>query len=940
MRRKQRGSLYSRKAFTATCRPRRMKGAARPGSQESERGRVLRIAASGMKTSRSSNSLAFESRLSKLKRASSDDHLSKPRSTSAATTSRLKKTITTGAVSEVTDSRLKSSTGTVSTSRRSGIPGPREAPAASARERVSLHGQANTKRALVSSVPTRQQRSPVKPQPGHGASPESQNKKLHPEARSKDPEISRVSRELQGSPDANKVTARTLGFLRRELPLLKQDHRLSAEKLQATAEVGHSSSSTDSSLLTSESGNTLRTSGSSSSDLTKTSMSPDVPDLDQRADRSSGLLGGGSAVERLHDGTTEEMQTPPQQLSSKEQVLHEFVVERVQRNCMKRLSHENQELEGRLHKEAVGMRGQEKELQEGLGARCWPVELEQKHRELERLHAELQKKVLAEQEQLLDLQQQLSCSLRHAEEAQGTIRGLQEEVAQLHRLLEAEKQHNGTLAKILEDLKVENSHLRIQLESTAVDHSPGAQLERTCTGLQKELSEAHGELKNLQGLLCKREEECQQLTELCDRQGEQLININCQLQEKASKNQAEVRDMKDLIYELEDQVEQDRVVKLHNNQVISDLEGKVMKLEEQKLDLERQLKALTKQMKKEMEEWRIFQADLQTAVVVANDIKSEAQQELRTVKQKLREEEERSSRLQEELEAVRTNSLLNRKGPSDDGDNNSQQQRVFLSRIQPAEPGQPLTDVKSLIKSFDMGCQGGIGQNVAVHPVSHNPLSGIPVRTAPAAAVSPMQRHSICGSGKTTNKGSGNQARLRETCHTDVLKRRAEELKPDYFLPKTPSLESLGKSLALSFGAKMSALASSSFSPQSKLSVERKDPLAALAREYGGSKRNGLLKWCQRKTEGYPDIDITNFSSSWSDGLALCALLHTYLPAHIPYQELSSQNKKRNFLLAFQAAESIGIKPSLELSEMMYTERPDWQRVMQYVAQIYKYFET
>lgn len=29
-----------------------------------------------------------------------------------------------------------------------------------------------------------------------------------------------------------------------------------------------------------------------------------------------------------------------------------------------------------------------------------------------------------------------------------------------------------------------------------------------------------------------------------------------------------------------------------------------------------------------------------------------------------------------------------------------------------------------------------------------------------------------------------------------------------------------------------------------------------------------------------------------------------------------------------------------ELSEMLYTDRPDWQSVMQYVAQIYKYFET
>ncbi|KAM6969802.1 cytospin-B-like [Aplochiton taeniatus] len=154
---------------------------------------------------------------------------------------------------------------------------------------------------------------------------------------------------------------------------------------------------------------------------------------------------------------------------------------------------------------------------------------------------------------------------------------------------------------------------------------------------------------------------------------------------------------------------------------------------------------------------------------------------------------------------------------------------------------------------------------------------------------------------------------------------------------KSPSLESVIKPPACLTGRH----ASFSYNrANSKLSVERKDPLAALAREYGGSKRNALLKWCQKKTEGYPNIDVTNFSSSWSDGLAFCALLHTYLPAHIPYQELVSQDKDRNLTLAFQAAESIGIKPSLDIDELMHTDRPDWQSVMQYVSQIYKYFET
>lgn len=61
-------------------------------------------------------------------------------------------------------------------------------------------------------------------------------------------------------------------------------------------------------------------------------------------------------------------------------------------------------------------------------------------------------------------------------------------------------------------------------------------------------------------------------------------------------------------------------------------------------------------------------------------------------------------------------------------------------------------------------------------------------------------------------------------------------------------------------------------------SVERKDPLAALAREYGGSKRNALLKWCQKKTEGYP-VGITGQRTLSSTRRApftftLCFTLH------------------------------------------------------------------
>ncbi|XP_034939563.1 cytospin-A-like isoform X2 [Chelonus insularis] len=118
-----------------------------------------------------------------------------------------------------------------------------------------------------------------------------------------------------------------------------------------------------------------------------------------------------------------------------------------------------------------------------------------------------------------------------------------------------------------------------------------------------------------------------------------------------------------------------------------------------------------------------------------------------------------------------------------------------------------------------------------------------------------------------------------------------------------------------------------------------KDPLCGLVKN-GGSKRNALLKWCQNKTEGYRNIDITNFSSSWNDGLALCAILHSYLPDKIPYDSLTPSEKRRNFSLAFSAAESVGIPTTLNIGDMCQLERPDWQQVMTYVTSIYKHFET
>lgn len=51
------------------------------------------------------------------------------------------------------------------------------------------------------------------------------------------------------------------------------------------------------------------------------------------------------------------------------------------------------------------------------------------------------------------------------------------------------------------------------------------------------------------------------------------------------------------------------------------------------------------------------------------------------------------------------------------------------------------------------------------------------------------------------------------------------------------------------------------------------------------------------------NIEIQNFSSSWSDGMAFCALVHSFFPAEFDYSALTPAGRKHNFELAFGTAE-------------------------------------
>jgi hypothetical protein len=44
------------------------------------------------------------------------------------------------------------------------------------------------------------------------------------------------------------------------------------------------------------------------------------------------------------------------------------------------------------------------------------------------------------------------------------------------------------------------------------------------------------------------------------------------------------------------------------------------------------------------------------------------------------------------------------------------------------------------------------------------------------------------------------------------------------------------------------------------------------------SSSRSLLEWCQVVTQGYKGVKVTNFNTSWRNGLAFCSILHHFYP--------------------------------------------------------------
>ncbi|XP_024414515.2 F-actin-monooxygenase MICAL2 isoform X8 [Desmodus rotundus] len=112
-----------------------------------------------------------------------------------------------------------------------------------------------------------------------------------------------------------------------------------------------------------------------------------------------------------------------------------------------------------------------------------------------------------------------------------------------------------------------------------------------------------------------------------------------------------------------------------------------------------------------------------------------------------------------------------------------------------------------------------------------------------------------------------------------------------------------------------------------------------LSRHESDIRPSKLLNWCQQQTEGYQHVHVTDLTTSWRSGLALCAIIHRFRPELINFDSLNEDDTVENNQLAFDVAErEFGIPPVTTGKEMASVQEPDKLSMVMYLSKFYELF--
>ncbi|XP_030232014.1 F-actin-monooxygenase MICAL2 isoform X3 [Gadus morhua] len=100
-----------------------------------------------------------------------------------------------------------------------------------------------------------------------------------------------------------------------------------------------------------------------------------------------------------------------------------------------------------------------------------------------------------------------------------------------------------------------------------------------------------------------------------------------------------------------------------------------------------------------------------------------------------------------------------------------------------------------------------------------------------------------------------------------------------------------------------------------------------------------LLTWCQKQTEGYRNVSVTDLTSSWHSGLALCALIHRFNSQLVDFSSLTEEDAAANLQLAFDVGQrEFGVAPFTSGQELSAAPDVDKTQMILYLSKIYELF--
>lgn len=195
--------------------------------------------------------------------------------------------------------------------------------------------------------------------------------------------------------------------------------------------------------------------------------------------------------------------------------------------------------------------------------------------------------------------------------------------------------------------------------------------------------------------------------------------------------------------------------------------------------------------------------------------------------------------------------------------------------------------------------------------------------------------------GRVPAETAGAPDRLMCTTHTRQANKRLEELAAARAASGAAEASpALGAAKPTAAAAASASGSSSLDQAMSILGVSSAGTSSGPAPGTKLSGRQALMAWSRQAADGYPLAGgIEDFSNSWTDGMALCAVVHRYRPDLLPWSKVKAcASNVERIQLAFDAARTHGIRPLIDADDL--AAGGDEFSMITYLTEVYHQFSA